>query len=103
MGDDDKPLSAEDVKAIVAEALAAQPKGGAAPKAGAGAGDVTAQVEAAVAKVRAGDAAKAEQQSLSDRIAALEAGKAGPPEAEKQPKKYRRITSLLWGGDDDDD
>ncbi|MFC8719751.1 hypothetical protein [Kitasatospora sp. NPDC057198] len=100
MGDDDKALTAEDVKAIVAEVMAgAQPKS-AAPKAAA-AGDVTAQVEAAVAKVRAGDAAAAEQKSLSDRLAALEAGKA-KPEPEKQPKTYRKITSFLWGNDDDD-
>lgn len=101
MGDEDKPLTAEDVKALVAEALAGQqPKGGG--KAGApAAGDVTAQVEAAVAKVRAGDQAAAEQKSLSDRIAALESSKA-TPEPEKQPKTYRRITSLLWGNDDDE-
>jgi hypothetical protein len=102
VADDDKGGDgAPDLKATIREVLAEMlPKSGAAKGGAAGAGDVSAQVAAAVEKVRAGDAQRARDEQTEQRIAALEAKKQTP---EKTPKQYRRITTALWGSDDDDD
>ena len=63
------------------------------------AGDIESQVEKAVERVRSGDEAARRRSELEARLAALEEKK--PPEQEKKPKVYRRITALMWGGDDD--
>lgn len=102
MADDDKPGLKDEIMAEVKKLLEGPPKDGGAAKPGAAGGDVTSQVEVAVAKVRAGDAEKSRQEKTEERLAALESQKTKAPEAEKQPKQYRRITNFLWGNDDDD-
>ncbi len=62
--------------------------------------DIETQVATAVERVRAGDAAARQRSALEERLAALEAKK--PPEPEKIPRpELRKITKLMWGGDDD--
>lgn len=78
------------VRRVVAELL---PKG----RGGAAEHDVTAQVEAAVAKVHEGQQAQAVIADLQARIKAVEEKKV----PEKQPKEYRAITRRMWGDDDD--
>lgn len=78
------------VRRILAEML---PKGrGAASE-----HDVTAQVEAAVAKVHQGQQAQQVIADLQARLKAVEEKKV--PEA--KPKEYRKITMRMWGSDDD--
>lgn len=78
------------VRRVVAELL---PKG----RSGAAEHDVTAQVEAAVAKVHQGQQAQQVIADLQARIKAVEEKKV----PEKQPKEYRAITRRMWGDDDD--
>lgn len=82
------------VRRILAELL---PKGGGRPAAGAE-HDVTAQVEAAVTKVHQGQEATRVMQEIQARLKAVEER----PVVEKKPKEYRRITTRIWGADDDD-
>jgi ABC-type hemin transport system substrate-binding protein len=59
--------------------------------------DVTAQVEAAVAKVHRGQQAEQVMADIQARLKAVEE----KPATEKKPKEYRKLTTWLWGGDDD--
>lgn len=100
MADDDKSgVTLEQVKALLADALkgkgpaaAKDPAAGDSPS-----GDVTTQVEAAVARVHAGQAADAERKAIADRLAALETR-----EPEKKPREFRAITRKIWGTEDDE-
>lgn len=83
------------VRRIVAELL---PKGGGKGAAGAAEHDVTAQVEAAVAKVHKGQEAQRVMDEIQARLKAVEERKI----PERKPKEYRRITTRIWGADDDD-
>ncbi|AGS73948.1 hypothetical protein [Streptomyces collinus] len=60
--------------------------------------DVTAQVEAAVAKVHEGKEAARVMEEIQARLKAVE----DRPVVEKKPKEYRKITLRMWGDDDDD-
>lgn len=60
--------------------------------------DIGAQVEAAVAKVHKGQQAEAVMAEIQARLTAVEQKKV----PEKKPKEYRRITTRIWGADDDD-
>jgi len=60
--------------------------------------DVSAQVEAAVQKVHRGQRAEQVMADLETRLKAIES----KPAPEKKPKEYRKITTRLWGDDDDD-
>lgn len=82
------------VRRIVAELL---PKGGGG-RGAAAEHDVTAQVEAAVAKVHQGKEAERVMAEIQARLKAVE----DRPVAERKPKEYRRITTRIWGADDDD-
>lgn len=82
------------VRRIVAELL---PKGGGA-RGGTAEHDVTAQVEAAVAKVHKGQEAASVIADLQARLTAVE----NKPAPEKKPKEYRSITTRIWGADDDE-
>lgn len=81
------------VRRILAELL---PKGGGRGQAAEH--DVTAQVEAAVAKVHQGKEAERVMAEIQDRLKKIEER----PVMEKKPKEYRRITTRIWGTDDDD-
>lgn len=78
------------VRRVVAELL---PKG----RSGAAEHDVTAQVEAAVARVHEGQQAQQVIADLQARLKAVEDKKI----PEKTPKEYRAITRRIWGDDDD--
>jgi hypothetical protein len=81
------------VRRVLAELL---PKGGGRPAAAEH--DVTAQVEAAVTKVHQGKEAERVMAEIQQRLKAVE----DRPVVEKKPKEYRRITTRIWGADDDD-
>lgn len=59
--------------------------------------DIGAQVDAALQKVAKRDAQTKREQELQDRLKALEEKTATP---ERVPRQYRKITKLMWGGDD---
>lgn len=92
---DGDPKDAGGIEATVRRVLAEL-----LPKRGGGAAehDVTAQVEAAVAKVHKGQKAESVIADLQARLDAVEK----KPAPEKKPKEYRRITTRIWGADDDD-
>lgn len=94
---DGDPKDAGGIEATVRRVLAEL-----LPKRGGGGGgaehDVTAQVEAAVAKVHKGQKAESVIADLQARLDAVEK----KPAPEKKPKEYRRITTRIWGADDDD-
>lgn len=81
------------VRRVLAELL---PKGGGRPAAAEH--DVTAQVEAAVTKVHQGKEAERVMTEIQNRLKAVE----DRPVIERKPKEYRRITTRIWGADDDD-
>lgn|GEM_PF-6027798 len=105
--DDDKggqgdggPSLAQQIKEAAAEAVRELVgKGGAKPDPAA---DVAAQVQEAVRIVREGDEA-ARRRAEAEAAQAAKEKKNEKPEPEKAPRLYRRITTLVWGQDDDDE
>lgn len=118
--EDDKPPAAggggdgapdkATIREVVAEALGDLFKGGKADvvengggSGGSGRGrgaerDVSGEVEAAVRRVQDKDSRDKAERDREARLAALEARLAKP---EKEPRVLRRVTRLMWGGEDD--